>query len=76
VTGFTSVELGVVLDDLFPDMPRAGPLGRLLLVMAGPGRSEMALFCGRSLVGDTRASGEVAWKEFEFLRMPVGNECK
>jgi hypothetical protein len=36
----------------------------------------MALFCGRSLVGDTRASGEVAWKEFEFLRMPVESECK
>jgi hypothetical protein len=31
----------------------------------------MALFCGRSLVGEMRASGEVCWKEFEFLRMPV-----
>ena len=36
----------------------------------------MALFCGRSLVGEMRASGEVCWKEFEFLRMPVECECK
>lgn len=51
-----------------------GMLGRLapllLSTRAGPGRSEMALWDGCSLVGDTRESGDVCWKEFEFLRIP------
>ena len=51
-----------------------GMLGRLvaslLSVRAGPGRSEMALWDGRSCVGETRASGDVCWKEFVFLRIP------
>lgn len=64
----------------FSDMPRVGRPGReasvdddagAVVEAVGAGESLMALVGGCSLVGEMRASGEVCWKEFEFLRMPV-----
>lgn len=55
----------------FSDMPRLGRPGRSPSVAVGAGESVMALAGGCSWVGEMRASGEVCWKELEFLRMPA-----